>query len=257
MHIYNRKTKALKTFSEFKDLVEYYINQTAVDRLDMFFWNFGCADWILAGKILTDEILDEKSFAIPKFPKSLDTHKESAAVDENTLDSHLDPKTSQSPVGKPEGKSESKSTIKIDSKNDGFRVIEWAAPPPTSSKGDNKTHTPKPLPESARDFAHQRRFKRYVVRLKVIISNKQKTFLSYSRNISEGGILLEDRIPKYMFNEKSEVFISSPSRREIIAFRCLPLGDEENPNRLIFQQSQREHLDKLKLWLESAKVPAK
>lgn len=230
MHIYNRKTKSLKTFSDFEALVDYYANQTAADQLDLFFWNFGCVDWVTARSVLTDEVLEEKSFAIPKFPKSLE--------------------------------SESHPTVKIDSKNDGFRVIEWAAPaptppPPTSSKVDNIVQSSKPLTESTIDFAHQRKFKRYVVRLKVIISNKQKTFLSYSRNISEGGILLEDRIPKYMFNEKSEVYVSSPNRREIIAFRCLPLGDEENPNRLIFQQSQREHLEKLRLWLESAKVAPK
>ncbi|MBK7961137.1 MAG: PilZ domain-containing protein [Bdellovibrionales bacterium] len=240
MHVYNRTTKALKSFSNFKDLVEYYLNQKAADQSDLFFWNFGLEDWILARNILTDQILEEKGFAIPKFPVSLESHK------------GISPSPGNSP--------EELSTVKVDLKDEGFRVIEWAAPPPpppTALKGDNKIHSSKTVPEGASNFTQQRKFKRYVVRLKIIISNKQKTFLSYSKNISEGGILLEDRIPKYMFNEKSEVFISSPSRREIIAFRCLPLGDEENPNRLIFQQSQREHLEKLKLWLESAKLTAK
>lgn len=101
-------------------------------------------------------------------------------------------------------------------------------------------------------YAEGRKFKRYEIRLKVIISNKQKTFLSYSKNISEGGILLEDRIPPYILNEESEIYISAPDKKEIIAFRCRPITDGEDPNRLRFQDSQTAYLEKLRTWLEKS-----
>lgn len=127
-----------------------------------------------------------------------------------------------------------------------FKIAEISeqVPQPTEPLKSDQVEESSPKPKQ------QRRFKRFEVRLKVIISNKKKTFLSYSKNISEGGILLEDRIPKYMFNEDSEIFISSPQKKEIITFRCSPVDDEENPNRLRFAESQAEYLHKLRSWLE-------
>lgn len=108
---------------------------------------------------------------------------------------------------------------------------------------------PSPQPEVLTKIQTPRKHTRHEVRLKVIISNKEKTFLSYSKNVSVGGLLLEDRIPSYMFNEDSEVFISGPQRKEIIAFKCKPIGDQDNPNRVKFDSSSEEHLAKLKAWI--------
>lgn len=212
----------MTTFDDFAELVDHYLAQKAVDEAELFFWNFGCENWVLAASILDEDNLESRSFGIPRFP-------------------------------------DSPPTIHLADDDEGFKVVEYAdspqakAPPSPSLKAIPQVPEKEPLPPPPEeDYSQKRKFKRYLVRFKVIISNQQKTFLSYSKNISEGGILLEDRIPKYMFNEKSEVYISSPNKKEIIVFRCLPFGEDENPNRLLFQQSQASHLEKLRLWLETS-----
>lgn len=214
MHIYNRKTKKLNSFSTVSELIEFCAQAAGNQKSNLYFWNFGCPGWRLASEILTDDIIKNKSFEMPDFPPDLDEQ----------------------------------ITVRLDPVADGFKVIEIA------SEGSKDTLAKVPVSSKPVDYAEQRRFKRYEARLKVIVSNKQKTFLSYSKNISEGGILVEDRIPNYMFNEESEIYISAPNKKEIIVFRCLPIGDEENPNRIKFQHSQDEYIEKLKIWLEG---PAK
>lgn len=253
MNIYDRRTKKLLAFSNLKDLADFYGSTSDLERTDLFFWSLGCPAWIPAEQILTPNLLKNPVLHFPEFP--LEFHTQEASQVERV-------QTAQAGA-----KVDPPKTINLHSDQDGFRVIDIV--PPTSpqfSPSVTSPVAPHLMPQTVKDtptqptssprshiesnYPEKRRFKRYTTKLKVIVSNKQKTFLSYSKNISEGGILLEDRIPKHMFNEESEVYISAPNRKEIIVFRCLPIGDDEHPNRLKFQQSQHEYIQKLKLWLE-------
>ena len=110
-----------------------------------------------------------------------------------------------------------------------------------------------PTPASKKTYSEQRKFPRHDVRLKVIISNKEKTFLSYTVNVSMGGVMLEDTIPRDYFNSETEIFISSPKKNEFIAFRCIPVGDDKEPKRFSFGQISDSSLQKFQEWIDKLK----
>lgn len=246
MNIYDRRTKKLLAFSSLQDLVDFYGRTSDLDRADLFFWNLGCPAWIPANQVITPSLLKDPFLHFPEFPSSLPLRETSQASKFQPADTGA--------------KVDPSAILKLNSDQNGFRVIDIVAPlapqavpspiPPSAVHEAPTIPTSPPRSQTDSNYPEKRRFKRYTAKLKVIVSNKQKTFLSYSKNVSEGGILLENRIPKHMFNEESEVYISAPNRKEIIVFRCLPIGDDEHPNRLKFQHSQHEYIQKLKLWLE-------
>ena len=92
---------------------------------------------------------------------------------------------------------------------------------------------------------------RFDLRIKVILSNKEKTFLSYTQNISLTGVLLEDVIPVDFFqNDETEIFISSPKKNEFLAFRCKPVGDQTSPRRFSFGEISQDALVKFQEWID-------
>ena len=128
-----------------------------------------------------------------------------------------------------------------------FVIVSYEQPMESdSSKSANATKPPK-------TYAEQRKSPRYEVRLKVIISNKEKTFLSYTVNASSGGVMLEDMVPKEYFNSDTEIFISSPKKNEFVAFRCSPVGDDSSPKRFSFGQISQASLEKFQKWIEKIK----
>lgn len=95
-----------------------------------------------------------------------------------------------------------------------------------------------------------RKFPRIKGRLRTILTNKAKAFITYSRDISLGGISLENNIPKEILQGEIEVYISDPTGRKSIVFTCHPVGDAENSNRFSFSKTDGKQLVKLTQWLE-------
>lgn len=97
---------------------------------------------------------------------------------------------------------------------------------------------------------HIRRYPRINGRLRTIITNKAKAFMTYTKDISLGGIQTENSIPKDIINTEIEVYISDPAGKKSILFRCHPVGDLHNPNRFSFAKADEKNLQKLAQWLE-------
>lgn len=119
-----------------------------------------------------------------------------------------------------------------------------------SEEVTQKIQVPNTTAETGKSF-EGRGSPRFDLRIKVILSNKEKTFLSYTQNISVTGVLLEDVIPIDFFqNEESEIFVSSPKKNEFLAFRCKPVGDQSSPRRFTFGQISPEALTKFQDWID-------
>lgn len=106
------------------------------------------------------------------------------------------------------------------------------------------------LNQKALDKKHNRRYPRINGRLRTIITNKAKAFMTYTKDISLGGIQTENSIPKDIINSEIEVYISDPAGKKSILFRCHPVGDLNNPNRFSFAKADEKNLQKLGQWLE-------
>lgn len=96
---------------------------------------------------------------------------------------------------------------------------------------------------------HTRRYPRIRGRLRTIITNKTKAFMTYTRDISLGGIQTENSIPQDILNAEIEVYISDPGGKKSILFRCHPVGDLNQPNRFSFSKADEKNLHKLDQWL--------
>lgn len=114
-----------------------------------------------------------------------------------------------------------------------------------------------PLPNTANETAgnntskkHNRRYPRINGRLRTIITNKSKAFMTFTKDISLGGIWVENNIPQDILNSEIEVYVSDPTGKKSILFRCHPVGDLKNPCRFSFAKADEKNLLKLSQWLD-------
>jgi hypothetical protein len=98
--------------------------------------------------------------------------------------------------------------------------------------------------------AERRRHPRVKAKFRVIITNKAKTFITHTRDISLGGISLEHDVPSYIFDGECEIYVCGINNKESIVFRCTPVGDKLKPNRLKFSENDLRYQGKLSSWLE-------
>jgi hypothetical protein len=104
---------------------------------------------------------------------------------------------------------------------------------------------------------HNRRYPRIKGRLRTIITNKSKAFMTFTKDISLGGIQVENMIPKDILVSEIEVYLSDPTGKKSILFRCHPVGDMTNPCRFSFAKADEKALQKLSQWLDDlAKITA-
>lgn len=94
-----------------------------------------------------------------------------------------------------------------------------------------------------------RKEQRINVRLTAIITNKKKSFITYTKNISRSGLLLESRIPEYILNSECEIYLIGPQIKESIIINCVPVGSEKNPARLQFKEISEKNLAILDHWI--------
>jgi hypothetical protein len=99
----------------------------------------------------------------------------------------------------------------------------------------------------------RRKHPRIKTRLRVIITNNEKTFLTHCLDVSMGGLKVEKAIPKTLFNKECEIYICGADGKESIVFKCTPVGTEGNPNRLKFSEADNRYSEKLSDWLEQYK----
>lgn len=136
-------------------------------------------------------------------------------------------------------------------------TIEAATPPPPTFQEAPKTTADNEFTQAQeqhalkqKDKKHIRRYPRINGRLRTIITNKAKAFMTYTKDISLGGIQTENSIPKDIINTEIEVYISDPAGKKSILFRCHPVGDLHNPNRFSFAKADEKNLQKLAQWLD-------
>ncbi|MFN8790667.1 MAG: PilZ domain-containing protein [Bdellovibrionales bacterium] len=242
--VYDSKNRKIQEYKDLSSVLESYEKNSSKDDL---FWTLGLKSWIVITEALTENVLKKKKFQIPALPADLLMAIEETRVTaeaENgivTLES-TPPESAPSP-----DPAEPKVPPPISNyqQSDDFKIVSY----------ENETVAAIPPKSAGRE--NQRKSPRYGIRLKVIISNKEKTFLSYTKNVSIGGVALEDNIPAEYFapDKDTEIFISSPKKNEFLAFRCTPVGDQSDPKNFSFGQISPESLQKFQLWIDNLKAP--
>lgn len=107
---------------------------------------------------------------------------------------------------------------------------------------------------------NKRRHKRYDLRLRVILTNGQSTFRTFTRNISLGGVFLEHPVPANIVNTKCEIYIANMDNSSHIKFETKVITNTpDGPKHFSFSEMDTMFQDELAKWLaklESAQVKA-
>ncbi|GEM_PF-3360065 len=218
--IFDSLTGQISEHPSLSELVDTFSNRNLTP---LYYWTLGLEDWISLDQVLTKKILEKKKYQLPSLPSS-----QAQQVPPPAINATLKPLVQPVPPAKTE-----------------MQESEFV-----SEEVTQKIQAPKVAKNSDKPF-EGRVSPRYDLRIKVILSNKEKTFLSYTQNISVTGVLLEDVIPVDFFqNEESEIFVSSPKKNEFLAFRCKPVGDQSSPRRFTFGQISPEALTKFQDWID-------
>lgn len=217
-----------RTVHEYKDLNSLLQGYESSHTAEDLFWTLGLKSWISIAEAITDNVQKKRKFQIPALPATIPTQ----------------PPLQHSVVSEPE---QTITAIPLEDQDEDFKIIPYDPPKPQAPAQTEKVATQN---------INKRKYPRFDIRLKVIISNKEKTFLSYTSNVSIGGVALEDNIPKEYFNQNAdtEIFISSPKKNEFLAFRCQPVGDDEDPKRFSFGEISEQSLAKFQDWINKLKT---
>jgi hypothetical protein len=99
----------------------------------------------------------------------------------------------------------------------------------------------------------KRRFERFAIPFRLIIVSGERSFRTYSGDISLGGMSLQDPFPPQLLREKCTVFIGSKTAPENIELQCSFVGDPGDPCRVMFRGCDPVMLRKLEAWILAAK----
>lgn len=96
-----------------------------------------------------------------------------------------------------------------------------------------------------------RKYPRIRCKLRTIITDQNQAFLTYTENVSLGGFKLQHAIPLEIIRNKIEVYITAPSKRESIVFRCRAFKDPAGFYRFEFTDELSDSKIHLASWLDS------
>lgn len=96
----------------------------------------------------------------------------------------------------------------------------------------------------------QRKHSRHDMKFRVLVISGQKSFRTFSKNVSEGGMALEHSVPKELIGKECRVIIGSADLRENIEFKAQLVGDPHNPRAVAFIEPQLRFSLKLADWIK-------
>lgn len=110
------------------------------------------------------------------------------------------------------------------------------------------------IPESPKAKKDNRRHTRVNGRLRIMLISGNRSFRTYSKNLSKGGLLLENKIPKEFLGEACRVIIGSPDLKENLEFQARVLVKGEQASSLEFTESKDMFMKKFETWMDLLKV---
>jgi hypothetical protein len=116
---------------------------------------------------------------------------------------------------------------------------------------------PAPVePTKEKEYANRRQHPRFDIRLRVIIKSGKKTFMTYTRDVSLGGLSLVADVPDYIFNSEAEIYITAPDNKNNLKLICSPVASKLGKSRLMFTQIEEGKQKVLATWLHHVVQPS-
>jgi hypothetical protein len=120
---------------------------------------------------------------------------------------------------------------------------------------------PQPVPVAERRRAEEkaepekrqferRRFPRYQIRFRVIIRTEELTFRTFTKDISLGGLSLENPLPERLLEQKCQIFIGDVDSQESIRFTLQPT-ERHDRRYFSFAGVEESMTKKLNQWINT------
>lgn len=111
-------------------------------------------------------------------------------------------------------------------------------------------------PKAEAKESDRRMYARFDIRLRVIIKSGKSTYLTYTRDVSLGGLSLMNDVPEAIFNSEAEIYITAPDQRNNIMFKCLPVASKFGKSRLMFTKVDDSKQKIMATWLHHFVKPS-
>lgn len=258
-----RQTKPMSTLQTQMTL----LNLKSKDMARFFLWTPGWTEWVPLAKFMES---DQTYFVIAPAPAPAGMPKPPTLDDEKTVRAggtfndddtvtHVFDSTPQMPPDGDDGYTtivDVASTAAPGKPDYGYYADDFSAEKiDTDAKHSVQFNLPqnkKPAPSpSDRRIEERHQFK-----IEVILVNKHgRTFRTYSQNISLGGTLLEEDLPKEFINSRFDLILVNKFERNPakgrLHFQGRVVGDYQNPRRLMFLDTDDHTRQRLQEMLQS------
>lgn len=247
-----KQTKPLSTVQAQMTLLSLKMR----DLKTLFIWTPGWENW----QTIETFLRSEQTFFVMTHPPRPEKHKQDDPGDITAVTQGADENTSSITVTE----TDADGYTKVDphdrplaQQDYGYYHQDFNGEDLDMSKirkvGKMKMKTPKH--SKVNDEANRRVAIRHNFKIEVVIIAKERTFRTYSKNISLGGTLLEDEIPKDFLNKPFDLIIinrfeSDPQKRRLL-FRAKIVGDITNPRRLMFMETDPHMMARLDALLKA------
>lgn len=109
-----------------------------------------------------------------------------------------------------------------------------------------------PTPPAEKTGAERRKFKRFNLTFRVILTYGKTSYRTFTEDISIGGMKLKQKVPPFFLGKVCKVFISRIDTPENIEITCNILTDDPcNPIRVMFTDTSQETAEMLEKWFEA------
>lgn len=108
----------------------------------------------------------------------------------------------------------------------------------------------RPAPSRREPRGERRAHERFDIKLRVIMICGSRSFRAYTRNVSDGGLMLDRKVPWGMMNQNCLVYLHNEGEGGLgIEFRAKIVGSAENPLRFSFVDADAASLARLQDWI--------
>jgi len=102
--------------------------------------------------------------------------------------------------------------------------------------------------------SERRKTNRFNLNFRLMISNGEDSIITFSSDISLGGIRLAHELPTDFVGKECEIYIMNNETRESIQLACRGLGTGTNRIRIAFAEHDLDTLEKLLCWMVEGKM---
>ncbi len=98
---------------------------------------------------------------------------------------------------------------------------------------------------------NRRKFERFPLRLRVILTLDANCFRTFTTDISENGVCLVAPVPANLLQHPCEIYIANKASGENIRFHATLIGDKKHPLRFMFLNAPAQAQAIIRKWIKT------